>query len=60
MNWCVATAVKYGIHSKTRTTNIFISNNIISNKYITYLCAGVTIKDYGEQAFYIRRCDLGR
>ena len=37
----------------------FVSNNIISNKYIIYLCAGITDDDYGKQAFYIRRCDIG-
>ena len=40
--------------------NIFIGNNIISNRYITYICEVITVEDYGEQAFYIRRCDLGR
>ena len=42
-----------------RAPNNFITNNIVSNKYITYFC-GTTIKDYGEQTFYIRHCDIGR
>ena len=42
------------------TPNDFISNNIVSNKYITYLCAGTTVEDHGEQAFYIRCRHVGR
>ncbi len=40
-------------------TNNVITNNVVTNKYITYLCIGITVEDYGEQAFYIRHCDIG-
>lgn len=44
---------------KPCTYNNFITNNLVSNNYITYFCIRITIEDYG-QAFYIRCCDIGR
>lgn len=33
---------------KFKTPNKFISNNIVSNKLITYLCTEITVENYGK------------
>ncbi len=60
LNWRIATAVKHEIRTNTNARNKIISNNVVSNKYIVYICVGVTVEDYGKQAFYIRSCYIRR
>lgn len=46
------------LDKKTYDYNNIISNNLISNKIVLYLCTWIRFEDYGEQAFYIRRCRI--
>lgn len=51
---------KTSFDPKFDAPNNFISNNIVSNNYITYLCGGIIFEHYGEQTFYIRSCHIWR
>ena len=43
-----------------RAPNNFITNNIVSNKYITYFCAEQQLTIMENKPYYIRHCDIGR